>query len=130
MTNDEVCQEISRCVTVSAPGPHAIIFVTRIGRFTEEERKTIQVLVILTFDLIKLLLIFYTYLKHKTTIFYLSCLLIKAENTRIVFPKLFQVADLSFFTTKNVLLWDQTDNLNHFFDPTQKNGELLRETLY
>jgi hypothetical protein len=27
---------------LSSPGPHAIVFVTRIGRYTNEERKTIQ----------------------------------------------------------------------------------------
>jgi hypothetical protein len=43
MTNEQVKQEIANCVSLSAPGPHAIIFVTRIGRFTEEEMKTIKV---------------------------------------------------------------------------------------
>ena len=40
--NAETQEEIKRCVLLSAPGPHAIIFVTRIGRYTNEERKTID----------------------------------------------------------------------------------------
>ncbi|CAM6053577.1 unnamed protein product [Sphagnum tenellum] len=42
MSNEDVTEEIKKCVGISAPGPHAIIFVTRIGRFTNEERQTIK----------------------------------------------------------------------------------------
>uniref|UniRef100_A0A674IKY9 AIG1-type G domain-containing protein n=1 Tax=Terrapene triunguis TaxID=2587831 RepID=A0A674IKY9_9SAUR len=37
---EETCREISRCIVVSSPGPHAIVLV--LGRFTEEEKKTIK----------------------------------------------------------------------------------------
>ncbi|XP_027628323.1 GTPase IMAP family member 7-like isoform X1 [Tupaia chinensis] len=41
---DTTCNEISRCVIYSCPGPHAIIMVLRLGRFTEEELKTIALI--------------------------------------------------------------------------------------
>ena len=44
MTNDQVTKEILKCVGISAPGPHAILLVIRVGRFTEEERDTVHLL--------------------------------------------------------------------------------------
>lgn len=38
------CSEISRCVLYSCPGPHAIILVLRLDRYTEEEQKTVALL--------------------------------------------------------------------------------------
>ncbi|XP_039374202.1 GTPase IMAP family member 7-like [Mauremys reevesii] len=38
----ETMKEIGRCVVVSSPGPHAIVLVMQLGRFTEEEKKTIK----------------------------------------------------------------------------------------
>ncbi|CAM5113655.1 unnamed protein product [Natator depressus] len=38
----ETMVEIGRCVVVSAPGPHAIVLVMQLGRFTEEEKNTIK----------------------------------------------------------------------------------------
>ncbi|XP_034615501.1 uncharacterized protein LOC117871856 [Trachemys scripta elegans] len=35
-------KEIGRCVVVSSPGPHAIVLVMQLGRFTEEEKNTIK----------------------------------------------------------------------------------------
>lgn len=38
------CSEISRCVLYSCPGPHAIILVLKLGRHTEEEQKTVDLI--------------------------------------------------------------------------------------
>nr|XP_019575652.1 PREDICTED: GTPase IMAP family member 7 [Rhinolophus sinicus] len=37
----KTCKEISLCVVASCPGPHAIVLVVRLGRYTEEEQKTV-----------------------------------------------------------------------------------------
>ncbi|XP_016052503.1 PREDICTED: GTPase IMAP family member 7-like [Miniopterus natalensis] len=36
------CEEMSRCVIASCPGPHAIILVLQLGRYTEEEQRTVE----------------------------------------------------------------------------------------
>ncbi|XP_036182946.1 GTPase IMAP family member 7-like [Myotis myotis] len=38
------CEQISKCVLFSCPGPHTIILVLRMGRYTEEEQKTVKLL--------------------------------------------------------------------------------------
>ncbi|KAM7120522.1 GTPase IMAP family member 7-like isoform 1-T4 [Molossus nigricans] len=43
-SRETTCEEISRCVLYSCPGPHAIILVTPLGRFTEEEQKTVDLI--------------------------------------------------------------------------------------
>lgn len=40
--NDQNTVEIIRCIGITAPGPHAFIMVLNLGRFTEEEMKTID----------------------------------------------------------------------------------------
>ena len=35
------CREISQCVLASCPGPHAIVLVLRLGRYTPEEQQTV-----------------------------------------------------------------------------------------
>ena len=44
MSNDEITTEILKCVGISAPGPHAILLVIGIGRFTKEEKDTVELL--------------------------------------------------------------------------------------
>nr|XP_006217602.1 GTPase IMAP family member 7 [Vicugna pacos] len=41
---DITCREISRCVLQSCPGPHAIILVLQLGRHTDEEQKTVELI--------------------------------------------------------------------------------------
>ncbi|EPY88831.1 GTPase, IMAP family member 7-like protein [Camelus ferus] len=38
------CREISQCVLCSCPGPHAIILVLQLGRHTDEEQKTVELI--------------------------------------------------------------------------------------
>ncbi|XP_050969685.1 GTPase IMAP family member 9-like [Labeo rohita] len=42
MPNDEVIQEITKCSTLAAPGPHVFLLILSIGRFTEEEKSVIR----------------------------------------------------------------------------------------
>lgn len=41
-TNKQVQEEISRCIGITSPGPHAFILVLRIGRFTDEEQHSME----------------------------------------------------------------------------------------
>lgn len=43
-TMKATCSEISRCVLYSCPGPHAIILVLRLDRYTQEEQKTVALI--------------------------------------------------------------------------------------
>ncbi|XP_068939784.1 GTPase IMAP family member 7-like [Petaurus breviceps papuanus] len=36
------CEEISRCVILSSPGPHAIVLVLQLGRYTDEEQQSVS----------------------------------------------------------------------------------------
>ncbi|XP_046559372.1 uncharacterized protein LOC124268454 isoform X2 [Haliotis rubra] len=42
MTDEDITREVVRCVGMTAPGPHALVLVVRIDRFTEEEQKTVR----------------------------------------------------------------------------------------
>ncbi|KAM7413231.1 hypothetical protein PAMA_020552 [Pampus argenteus] len=41
---DEVIRRLKMCISLSAPGPHVFLIVIKLGRFTEEEDKTVQLL--------------------------------------------------------------------------------------
>ncbi|XP_015985180.2 GTPase IMAP family member 7 [Rousettus aegyptiacus] len=43
-TLETTCEEISRCVLFSSPGPHAIVLILQLGRYTEEDQKTVALL--------------------------------------------------------------------------------------
>lgn len=42
LSNEVTQQEIMKCIGITSPGPHAFIFVVSLGRFTEEEKKTVD----------------------------------------------------------------------------------------
>ena len=42
MTNENVIKEIVKCISMTSPGPHAMVLVVGIGRFTKEEQDTVQ----------------------------------------------------------------------------------------
>lgn len=42
ISNENIQKEISKCISISSPGPHAFILVLSIGRYTEEQDKTVQ----------------------------------------------------------------------------------------
>ncbi|OWF48493.1 GTPase IMAP family member 7 [Mizuhopecten yessoensis] len=44
LNNDSITMEILKCVGMSAPGPHAILLVVGITRFTKEERDAVRML--------------------------------------------------------------------------------------
>ncbi|XP_008591610.1 PREDICTED: GTPase IMAP family member 7-like [Galeopterus variegatus] len=41
---EATCEEVSRCVLLSCPGPHAFVVVLQLGRYTEEEKMTITLI--------------------------------------------------------------------------------------
>ncbi|XP_039535113.1 GTPase IMAP family member 8-like [Pimephales promelas] len=42
LSEEEVINEMVKCVTFASPGPHAFIIVIKVGRFTEENKKTVE----------------------------------------------------------------------------------------
>ncbi|XP_051745380.1 GTPase IMAP family member 7-like [Ctenopharyngodon idella] len=42
LSDRELIREISKCINMTAPGPHAIVLVIQLGPFTEEEQRSVE----------------------------------------------------------------------------------------
>ncbi|KAK7904389.1 hypothetical protein WMY93_016996 [Mugilogobius chulae] len=43
-TQEEIIKKIKGCISMSSPGPHAFVICLQIGRFTQEEKDTVQLI--------------------------------------------------------------------------------------
>uniref|UniRef100_A0A4W5NUX9 AIG1-type G domain-containing protein n=1 Tax=Hucho hucho TaxID=62062 RepID=A0A4W5NUX9_9TELE len=44
LSNEEGLRKIAHCIRLSAPGPHVFLVVIKLGRFTEEEQKIVEMI--------------------------------------------------------------------------------------
>ncbi|XDV23068.1 hypothetical protein PO909_027784, partial [Leuciscus waleckii] len=44
LTNEEIQREISNCISMILPGPHVFLLLISLGRFTQEEEKSVKII--------------------------------------------------------------------------------------
>ncbi|XP_048007984.1 GTPase IMAP family member 7 [Megalobrama amblycephala] len=42
LSENEIIKEMSKCINMTAPGPHAIVLVIKLGPYTEEEKRSVE----------------------------------------------------------------------------------------
>ncbi len=62
MSNEDTAAEIVKFIGLTSPGPHAIVLVTQICKFTEEERNTVRLFVnLFGVEIYKYLIVLFTH---------------------------------------------------------------------